>query len=640
MTGGTGGSRFARPALFLAFLLASAAARAGGPDDALARAKSLGLAASPEWLRLLHYKPAGFLGAGARLEGDADSSDFYLAANGRRDAAAELEAAVRALWDKTPGPAPEPPRCRFPARSAWLIEKLGVDAASLPAADCSKYLDWRKLMDPSAATLIFASAYVNNPSSMFGHTFLRLERRKIGEGQRLLDNTLNFAAETGDDGGALFAFKGLSGLYPGKYTVQPYYMMVQQYNNIETRDLWEYRLALSPDEVDRLAMHAWEMGQATFPYYFLSKNCSYQLMPALEAVLPSRTLMPGSPPVVGPVDTVHAVLKSPGLVGAVSFRPSHATTMRQRRALLSKAEVRAADAYRTGRYEDGDRLSAGLPDARRALILDAAHDYVLYKGGFSPDVEEKIRELERPILIRRSKIDAPPVEPNPPAWAAPPDEGHLRKRLQGGAGASGDGGFVELAWRPGYHDLLDRPHGYVPGAEIEAFSWRLRYDDGIKRVHLKEAKIIDVLSVSPWDPWMKKPSWTVGTGLETAWELGRPANESLVYEGHLGTGQALPLGDAGSLFLLAVGEAAAGSVLRDGYRVGGSLRLGAATRLSARFRALVDGGLSAQAFGDKTPNHRLRAALNWAPARDRALRAEFLVRGPRKEGGLYAVLYH
>ena len=45
-------------------------------------------------------------------------------------------------------------------------------------------------------------------------------------------------------------------------------------------------------------------------------------------------------------------------------------------------------------------------------------------------------------------------------------------------------------------------------------------------------------------------------------------------------------------------------------------------------------------FGDKTPNHRLRLGLNWAPRRDRALRAEFLLRGPHREGGLYAVLYH
>ncbi|PIR19609.1 MAG: hypothetical protein COV48_01045, partial [Elusimicrobia bacterium CG11_big_fil_rev_8_21_14_0_20_64_6] len=71
-----------------------------------------------------------------------------------------------------------------------------------------------------------------------------------------------------------------------------------------------------------------------------------------------------------------------------------------------------------------------------------------------------------------------------------------------------------------------------------------------------------------------------------------------------------------------------------------SLRAGAVSQLTGRWRALIEGGLSAQPFGDKTPNHRLRVGLNWAPQRDRALRAEFLLRGPHREGGLYAVLYH
>lgn len=638
MIDGTGGPRFARPALFLVLLLGAIPARAQAPAGAaLAKAREIRLSEEPGWLRLGHWKPRRLRPG---VESDAMHDGFFLSPAGPSDPEAELEAMVAALYDPNPGPEPQPPRCRFPARAAWLIAALKLDAAALPPADCSRYEDWRRLMDPGSVSLIFASAYINNPASMFGHTFLRLERRKAGDRDRLLDNTLNFAAETGPDGGALFAVKGLLGLYPGKYTVMPYYMKVQEYNNIESRDLWEYHLALTPKEVSRLAAHAWEMGAATFPYYFLSKNCSYQLMPALEAVLPERSLMPGSPAIVGPVDTLHAALRSPGLVAGVSYRPSHSTTMRQRRALLSAGERPAADAYRNGRAEEGDRLSAGLPAERRALILDAAQDYILFKEGYSPDVPEAVRERERALLTRRAKIDAPSIEPSPPSWAAPPDEGHLRKRLQVGAGARNGGSFTELAWRPGYHDLLDRPEGYVPGAQIESLSWRLRYDHDERRVYVRDLRLAEVLSVSPWDPWIRKPSWTMGTGLETAFELGKPAADSLVYEGHAGTGLAAELGPQASVWALVVAEGATGAALREGWRAGGSLRAGAVAQLTGRWRALLEGGLSAQPFGDKTPNHRLRLALNWAPKRDLAVRAEFLLRGPHREGGLYAVLYH
>ena len=308
--------------------------------------------------------------------------------------------------------------------------------------------------------------------------------------------------------------------------------------------------------------------------------------------------------------------------------------------MLDHDERAAADAYRNGHVEEGDRLSSGMPAPRRALILDAAQDYILYRGGHSPDVAESIREQERALLVRRARIEAPSIEPPPPpAWAGPPDEGHLRKRLQVGAGARNGGSFTELAWRPGYHDLMDRPGGYVPGAMIESLSWRLRYDHDERRAYVRDLRLGEVLSVSPWDPWIRKPSWTMGTGLETAFELGRPAADSLVYEGHAGTGLSAEIAKT-TVWGLVVAEGAAGSALREGWRVGGSLRAGAVSQLTGRWRALIEGGLSAQPFGDKTPNHRLRVGLNWAPQRDRALRAEFLLRGPHREGGLYAVLYH
>ena len=41
-------------------------------------------------------------------------------------------------------------------------------------------------------------------------------------------------------------------------------MKVQEYNNLESRDLWEYtRWTLNAAELDRLIRHLWEMGQAS-----------------------------------------------------------------------------------------------------------------------------------------------------------------------------------------------------------------------------------------------------------------------------------------------------------------------------------------------------------------------------------------
>jgi hypothetical protein len=589
----------------------------------------------PQWLRLLHYKKG---------ESDAKSGAFFLSPLGRTDPKAEFDALRAALEDDAPDPTPpggdppgpEPLRCRYPARVRWLADRLGRDAEAL-LAPCRRFAYWSSLMKAEGVALVFASAYMNNPSSMFGHTFLRVER--AGE-DRLLDATLNFAAETGDQSGLLFAVKGLAGLYPGKYTAAPYYMKVAEYGNIEFRDLWEYRLDLSDDEVRSLVEHAWELGQAVFPYYFFSKNCSYQLMPALEAAVPRLTLFPGSPPVVSPVETLLAAVETEGLVRERVYRMSHATRLRQRRSSMSRPERRAAAAYAGGEPERGDALSGGMPSARRAVVLDAAQELVLYRHGFNPEISQAVRKLERPILIRRGRLEADSTEPERPAWAAGPEEGHLRRRLVAGGGVRRGGGFAEIGWRPGLHAFEDRTRGYLPGNAIEAMTWRLRYDGPSERVHFQEFRVIEILSLTAFDGWTRKPSWALGTGLATAYETGREPWDAAIYDGRLVSG--ISFGDAdgrGMLSLLGGGEFGVGEALRGGGRLGGRLELHAGLD-AGPLRAVVRGGLGGYFLGDDRPNHRIASTLNWSLSRDLALRAGFEMRGPHREGSFSLVLHH
>jgi hypothetical protein len=630
---GAGGPRIARP-LLLSLLLAVPAARAAEPPEAAARARARAerLGEAPEWLRLGHW-----IGPRGRRVSDARAG-FFLSPSGRTDPEAELSALISGLYAPDPGGG-KAARCLFPARAAWAESRLGIAPSSLPPADCSKFEAWRALLDADGVTLVFASSYLDNPSSMFGHTFLRLGRRGTG-GDALRDNTLNFAAYTGDDGGLLFAVKGLLGLYPGRYTVMPYYMKVAEYNDMENRDLWEYRLNLSTAEVDRLAAHAWEMGPADFPYFFFSKNCSYQLLPVLEAAAPRLTLRTISRRIVGPVDTLRAVTETPGLVASEAFRPSHATTTLERRALLTPAERRAAWDYAHGRAAAADAETAGWPSARRALVLDAAEDFVLYDKGFSPEIEAPVKAVEREILLRRARVPDPPAVLPKPSWAAPPEEEHARRRWMAGGGVRRGAGFAELAWRPGYHDLYDRPAGFTPGAAIHGLSWRLRYDGKDDRVYVRDFRLVEILSAVPWDSWTRKPSWGLGTGLDTAFELGKAPADSLVYEGHLGAGLSTAPWPGALAFALAGPAFAVGSPLRDGGRMGGELRGGLAQDLGPEWRAVLEGDLAGEVLGDRTPNDRLRADLNWAPSKDRALRLEALWRGHYREAGLYAILYH
>ncbi|HBZ93219.1 MAG TPA: hypothetical protein DEO91_05800, partial [Pseudomonas sp.] len=127
------------------------------------------LAADPYWIALGHYE-TGKLGGWRSY---VDDDDFFLAKNGDSDPAAELQATLEALYQ----PAElgdRHPQCIYPARTRWLKAQLQLN--DLPNPDCAEYRNWIADVNPHSTVLVFPAAYLNSPSSMFGHTLLRIDQ--------------------------------------------------------------------------------------------------------------------------------------------------------------------------------------------------------------------------------------------------------------------------------------------------------------------------------------------------------------------------------------------------------------------------------------------------------------------------------
>src|SRR3546814_6160293 len=110
---------------------------------------------------------------------------------------------------------------------------------------------------PHSAVLVFPAAYLNSPSSMFGHTLLRIDQANIDtKGSPLLSSALNFGAFIeGLDNSILYAWKGLMGGYPGLFSLLPYSEKIGVYSRLENRDLWEYRLNLKTKDTGMMLWH-------------------------------------------------------------------------------------------------------------------------------------------------------------------------------------------------------------------------------------------------------------------------------------------------------------------------------------------------------------------------------------------------
>jgi hypothetical protein len=464
------------------------------------------------WQVLLHYQPRLWSGS---AESQVDDGAFFLSPSGKFDPQAELDATLASFFappDQEEGA--EHPQCKFIARYQWLKQELGFDAKSLPEYACPQFDDWMAEMDPDAVTLVFPAAYLNNPASMFGHTLLRIDSNKRSSQTRLLDFTVNYAADTQEERGLSYAMKGLFGGYEGSFSVAPYYVQVKRYGDIENRDIWEYHLTLSHEEVLRMLMHTWELRSAGLDYYFLDENCSYQLLSLLEAARPSMHLLDQFGLWAVPADTVRAVANEKDLISSTTFRPSRRTVLQERANQLAPELQNIAKCIGEDRCPIDSVSHRGLSPLDQAKILELAMEYVGYRYAVQKEDTAENDPWLMQILTARSKLDIPPQRPwieQPPER---PDQGHRSGRAEISTGYENDQQFFQLGLRPALHDLVDPSGGYIDGAKLEFLDAAGRYYVRDDKLVLEYLDFVDIMSIPTRDRFIKPWSWKATAGLK------------------------------------------------------------------------------------------------------------------------------
>ncbi|MDX1443401.1 MAG: DUF4105 domain-containing protein [Gammaproteobacteria bacterium] len=492
-------------------LLAATELAAATPDELLVEVERQQLQEDPHWLRLGHYQPTLF----GDWESEIDGEDFFLAENGKDDPGAELEATIRAWFgDERDDLSDQPVRCRFQARFAWLDEKLDLYSYRKPP-ECEGFRDWFEAINPGSLTLVFPSSYLNNPASMYGHTLLRIDPPQ--EMSELTSYAINFAARTEERNGFVFAAKGLTGLYDGYFAVLPYYRKVNEYNDIENRDIWEYPLDFTTAEINRMLMHLWEVGPASLEYYFFDENCSYQLLTLLEVARPGLRLSDAYTYQVIPADTVRQVLAASGDKEDVRFRAALATRLASQAEQMSDRQLALAEDIVAGHVALEEAPLKDLGDREQAQLLDMAYLMIQFRHFSEGGQQEDSSRLALPLLRARAQLDV--KEPFVPVTApdSAPHRGHGTMRLSLGGGESADVRYRSIGLRAAYHDLLDPWPGFLEGASITMFGAEGRYyEDGTTR--LQSLDLVEVESLAPRGRLFEPLSWRVAAG----WNRNEP----------------------------------------------------------------------------------------------------------------------
>jgi len=502
--------------LFALLFFFPAAASTRPLDSVALQAEAMSLHEDPYWKLLLHYRKEG-----RGYISEADGPAFFLATDGKTNPQAELQANLSAFLGETENDPEKQARCRFPLRYRWLKERLGFPAPPAEQEPCPLFTAWMKEIQAESVSLIFSSYYMNAPASMFGHTFLKFNARK-NEDHPLLDWAINFAANPGEMGLLRYALYGLAGGYPGNFSVTPYHLKVNEYNNRDNRDLWIYELDFSAAEIETMLLHARELQSTYFDYFYLDENCSYHLLSLLEIARPSLDLTGAFQRWVLPGETVAHIVNKTRIVKRIQYRPSHVSQIQGRLETLAEQERSLFFGLLSQKrsMQDLEEL-----DADRQLFLgDLLLSTLRLRMQQKPErreYKEQYRELiawrlQKPASDDRYQVYAP--------RSTPPEFGHGSFLSQASGGQSTAGSFAEMRLRPAYHDLLNQGTGYAPNAEYLFFDLKVRHYAEIAKTTVPQFHLLRIASFQPFDRLTISPAYALDIGSESRFIAEEPAH--------------------------------------------------------------------------------------------------------------------
>jgi hypothetical protein len=307
-----------------------------------------------------------------------------------------------------------------------------------------------------------------------------------------------------------------------------------------------------------------------------------------------------------PVDTIASVRQA-GLIEGLNYRPAQATRIRTQASLLSSEAQKKA--YSIARQQlaaaDADATPTVLSLEERRQVLDLAAEYLRYRYSRREVTDEEFKKQFLSILKVRSRLGPAEVDAGAVAQPVQPEEGHDAGRLAIGGGIRRDRPFLEVAWRPAYHDLLDPDDGFTKGAQINFFAASGRYFPESGKVQLQSFQLVDILSLAPRNLFFRPVSWKVNGG------LGRKpfadGNDRLFLGINTGGGLAWGFSSANLFYLMAEADLNLSDRFEDKAALGAGGSAGLLFQLTEDWKAHLSG--SALFYGIERHEH-YRLALD------------------------------
>lgn len=342
--------------------------------------------------------------------------------------------------------------CRFPARASWIFQQLERPLSSSAFEHCKELYDYLNHVPFNEVDLVFASEVLSSASSMMGHVFLKAKGENYRQNE--VEHAISFFTEFDTFNPLRLIYDGLIGGMSGFFIVRPYSIELNRYLNIENRNLFEYRLALTNTQSKLLQLHIWELKDVEIEYLFQSYNCATLTLYILAVAEPH--IKASESMIVTPADVVKAADKHE-LVDEININLANEWAITSLELQLGPDKTD----YLQGILQ---HIKPSLNDSLLSLP-PLEMDYLqrlVAVGNFSDSLDEATqRKIETSSLLENSQMTIVPSAAKDPVSS--PQDSIFSAQVQ----RSSNDNRLRLSWLPASHYIRTVNSQFLSESELK-----------------------------------------------------------------------------------------------------------------------------------------------------------------------------
>lgn len=457
-------------------------------DTIVKKAQSYKISENSEWLKLLHY---------SNNKSVIQNPEFFITKNIKSsNPQDELTATIQAFFAKS-GLDDSHAICRFPARFLWLNKVLQLDASIYPNPNCRQFNEYKTKVPVSSISVVFASENVSSPASALGHVFFKLK----GENSKgeLKQHALTYFTNISQVSPLKLVSGSLLTGLPGYYALSPYEKILARYQNKENRNIWDYKLDLSSEQIELLTSHFWELKNSKAKYLYASYNCATAIYYFLQLVEPS---LKDTEEWLAPIDIINAAEK-------VGISSQHVIASPQWIMRALQSEISSLKERETIRsyVKEGDlkKISSIENEYEQALAFDMRHYYLNYLLNYK----------ELPIDIYGEQLnELKKYKKNLSTLHLKREQTPLYSPKLGRLAFSISDDLISLDWQAIATKLEDDHANYFNEYETSILNFKLNYDFEEEAIRLNKFTAYSIKSYLPADGLTKSISGNFSLAVE------------------------------------------------------------------------------------------------------------------------------